>query len=139
MARGAATSRRNCFTTAFSGSPNGFSFYTLPLTSKLVHTSGVIDTTARRDTCFSRTTEEFSKEPVRDARRVSNAETRGKTVVLSGRESTGNPGIARKHEAGGRVGIDPRLYAGHKGLDSVLRIIEWLADFPTQPIVERQV
>src|SRR5262249_5387121 len=40
MARGAATSRRNCFTTAFSGSPNGFSFYTLPLTSKLVHTSG---------------------------------------------------------------------------------------------------
>src|SRR5215813_9843793 len=40
MARGAATSRRNCFTTAFSGFPNGFSFYTLPLTSKLVHTSG---------------------------------------------------------------------------------------------------
>src|SRR6516164_11238398 len=34
------TSRLLCSTTAFSGSPNGFSFHTLPRTSKLMHRSG---------------------------------------------------------------------------------------------------
>src|ERR1700757_2900730 len=36
----AQTSRPLCSTTAFSGSPNGFSFHRLPLTSKPVHKSG---------------------------------------------------------------------------------------------------
>jgi hypothetical protein len=41
------TSRPHCFTTAFSGSPNGFSFNRPPLTSKPVHRFGVKTYTKR--------------------------------------------------------------------------------------------